>query len=87
MSKTTLQRSNVKVELNIEAFNELRRSSEVVNECMSQAERAAASLGEGYQVQKRNYPDRAGAAIVVNSYEAYKDNLENNSLLKAVGKA
>ena len=87
MSKITLQRSNVKVELDTDAFDELRRNPNVVNECMNHANRAANSLSDGYSVQKRTYPDRAGAAIVVNSNEAYKDNLENNSLLKAVGRS
>ena len=86
MSKITLQRSNVKVELDTEAFNELRRNSNIVNKCKEEATRRSASLCDGYKVESRTYPDRAGAAIVVRGSEAYKDNLENNSLLKAVGK-
>lgn len=87
MSKITITRSHVRLELDTEAFDELRKRDEVVSFCESKMSSIRSSLGEGYEVQKRTYPDRAGAAIVVASNEAYRDNLENNTLLKAVGKS
>ena len=44
----------------------------------------SARAGEGYVMEDRNYPERAGAAVRVDSYEAYRDNLENNTLLKSL---
>lgn len=39
---------------------------------------------EGYVMEDRKYPERVGVAIFAEDYPAISDNLQNNSLLKAV---
>ena len=39
---------------------------------------------DGYVMEDRNYPERCGVAIFAEDYPAISDNLENNTLLKAV---
>lgn len=39
---------------------------------------------EGYVMEDRKYPERIGVAIYAEDYPAISDNLENNTLLKAV---
>lgn len=72
------------VKLNSDGVRELLKSSEVQSECMKHANRALASLSEGYEVAEKNYPERSGAIVKATTYDAGKDNSENNSLAKAV---
>jgi hypothetical protein len=74
--------ANVKVKLNSSGVRELLKSSEIQNYCVSLAESRQSAMGDGYEVQTRNYPERSGAIIVATSSKAKKDNLENNTLLK-----
>ena len=53
-------------------------------ECMSYANRVAMACGEGYVAETRSYPERTGAAVFADSPKAKKDNLENNTLLRAL---
>lgn len=48
--------------------------------------RAYASINniDGYVMEDRKYPERIGVAIYAQDYPAIKDNLQNNTLLKAV---
>lgn len=39
---------------------------------------------EGYEMEDRRYPERIGVAIFASDYPAISDNLQNNTLLKAV---
>ena len=78
--------NKIKVKLISSGVRELLKSSEVQNLCVSLAEDRQAGLGEGYEVQTRNYPERAGAIVVAVSPKAIKENHENNTLLKGVTK-
>lgn len=82
MGKTTIK--ILKVKLKGDGVRELLKSSEIQSQCMSYANNAKRSLGEGYEVAEKNYPERSGAIVKATTYEAAKDNLENNSLSKAV---
>lgn len=65
-------------------FDEVRKSDGVKQACREQASRIQARAGEGYVVEDRNYPSRSGAAVRPDTPEAYRDNSENNTLLKLI---
>lgn len=52
--------------------------------CLDMAKEAAGRCGEGYEAVKRVYPERTAAVVRTATYEAVRDNLENNTILKAV---
>lgn len=55
--------------------------------CNGLADKVASNAGTGYVVRGRNYPRRYGAAVVALSKRAKRDNMKNNTLLKALGAA
>lgn len=75
----------VEVKLDTKGVRELLKSKEVQNECMKYANSLLASVGDGYSVSTRNYPERSGAAVNATTYEAKKDNYDNNTLLRGLG--
>lgn len=80
--------SKVKFELNKAGVRELLKSAEAQGECMKYANAAfsrASASSDGYVVEPRNYPERSGAAVRASTYEARKDNFDNNTLLKSLG--
>lgn len=76
--------ANVKIVLNKEGVRALLKSPEVEKMCMDIANQTVAKCGEGYEAQVRHYPERTAAAILPMTYQAKKDNLENNTILKAL---
>ena len=80
--------SKVKFELNKAGVRELLKSTEAQGICMQYANatlnRASVS-SDGYVVETRNYPERSGAAVRSDTYEARRDNYDNNTLLKSLG--
>ena len=78
--------SKVRIELNAQGVRELLKSGEVAAECEEQAKAIAGRAGDGYEIEPRNYPERSGYAVIAATTEARKDNLKNNTLLKASGK-
>ena len=72
------------VELNSEGVRELLRSSEMMAICRSHAQAIANRAGSGYEVTTYTGKNRVNASVHAATEEAYKDNLENNTLLKAV---
>lgn len=77
---------SVKIKLNSAGIRELLKSQAMADECMTVARGIQQRAGEGYEVQSRNYPERTGAAVVAVTKEAIQDNLDNNTLLRALGK-
>ncbi|MBQ1294431.1 MAG: hypothetical protein IIY21_10355 [Clostridiales bacterium] len=75
----------VQIKLNSAGIQELLKSQAMADECMKAAQSVRSKVGDGYEVQQRNYPERTGAAVVAVSKEAIKDNLDNNTLLRALG--
>lgn len=73
-----------KFELNREGVRELLRSPEMMEICKEYADRAQASLGDGYEVSTYTGTNRVNAMVAAESYEAKKENLEDNTILKAV---
>lgn len=77
--------ANVTIKLNSEGVRELLRSAEVMAECRSHADEMGATLGEGYEVSEYIGTNRVNVSVNAVSQSAKQDNLDNNSLLKAVG--
>lgn len=77
--------ANVTIKLNSEGVRELLRSAEVMAECRSHADEMGATLGEGYEVSEYIGTNRVNVSVTAVSQSAKQDNLDNNSLLKAVG--
>ena len=48
------------------------------------ASRVVQRAGTGYEMQQRSYPERNGYVVRPATYQARKDNLDNNTLEKAV---
>lgn len=77
--------SKVRIELNGSGVRELLRSSEMKSVCESHANRALGGLGDGYVVTSMTGKNRVNASVYAESYEAKKENLKSNTILKALG--
>ena len=75
----------IKVELNHEAVGELLKSSEMQELVKSYADEIAERAGEGYASDTYSAGSRVIASAYTETEEAMEDNLENNTLLKAMG--
>lgn len=75
---------NVKFVLNREGVRELMRSKEMMTVCEQYANNAINRLGAGYEVSTLVGTNRVNAEVSAVSYKARKENLENNSILKAI---
>lgn len=77
--------SNVRIELNRDGVRELLRSKEMMAICEDHANKALERLGEGYVATTMTGKNRVNASIYAESYEARKENAENNTIIKALG--
>ena len=77
---------NVKVELNSDGIRELLKSDEIMEVLRSQARKVMSGLNSGYAMSEYKGKTRGNVSIYANTKEAYKDNLENNTLLKVAGR-
>lgn len=77
--------SKVKFELDRAGVRELLRSPEAASVCRSYAENVKGRAGEGYEVTTYTGRNRANASVHAETYEARRDNYDNNTLLKALG--
>lgn len=76
----------VKIELNRSAVrDQLLKSSEMMSICESYAKDIAARCGSGYQTDTHVGQNRVNAMVYADTYEARRDNLKHNTILKAVG--
>lgn len=79
--------SNVKIELRSDGVRELLRSKEVQAECKKHASEMAARLGtSSYEVSEYTGPNRVNVSVRAKTQQAVQDNLDNNTMLKAVHK-
>ena len=76
--------SNVQVKLNKAGVRELLRSGEVMDMLKSEAVERAGVAGTGYTVNTFVGRNRCNAEIVAETYEARRDNLKNNTLLRVM---
>lgn len=76
--------SKIELKLNRSAVQELLKSREMQDICMEHARRIQQIAGENYEVSERNYPERTGAAVYPANDKGYYDNLNHNTLEKAM---
>jgi hypothetical protein len=76
--------SKFKFELNRAGVRALMQSEEMQSILKDKADSALNSLGEGYKSDIHVGKNRANAMVYADTYQAKKDNLKNNSILKAV---
>ncbi len=74
--------SNFKFELNPAGVAELMKSAEMQAVLISKASEVRNRAGDGYDVHVG--PSRANVSVRTETDEAIQDNLDNNTLLKAV---
>lgn len=74
----------VKFELNRKGVAELMKSAEMVNVLEGYGKRATDTLGDGYESETYQGKNRANVEVKAVTFKARKDNLENNTILKAV---
>lgn len=78
--------SNVTIKLNSEGVKELLKSAEIMAECRSHAAEMAATLGaDDYEVSEYVVTNRVNVSVRAKTKKALQDNLDNNTMLKAVG--
>lgn len=77
--------ADIKIVLNREGVRQILKDEKIAQVCRDIANKTASRCGEGYEVQDRNYPERTGAAVLAVTYQAKRDNSENQTLLKALG--
>ena len=77
----------IKIELNRAGVKELLKSSEMQGALSRIANRALASLGDGYEVDSYVASTRAVSEVATASYKAMRENMDNNTILNAVGSA
>ena len=73
-----------RIELNKEGVRDLLRSPEMGAICRELAEGIAERAGDGYEVSTYTGKTRVNASVRCATEEARRDNLKNNTLLKAV---
>ena len=76
--------AKVEIELNSEGVKELLQSAEMMAICQEHANAIAGRAGNGYGVSTYTGRTRVNASVYCATEEAYRDNLKNNTLLKAV---
>lgn len=76
--------ANVELTIDSAAVRDLLRSQEMMAICEEKANKALATLGSGYTVTTMTGKNRVNASIFAETYEAKRDNLKNNSILKAL---
>lgn len=74
----------IRIELNSEGVRALLRSPEIASACQAQANAIAGRAGGGYSVSVYTGANRANASVITETSEAIRDNMKNNTLLKAV---
>lgn len=79
-----MSKSKAVIALDSNGIRDLLRSDEFMNECEKYAYQARSRLGSGYSVNSMKGRGRVNAEVVAESAEARRDNLKNNSILKAV---
>lgn len=71
-------------ELSYEGVHELLTSDEMMAICQSYADRALHSLGQGYSSNQYRGRNRVNVEVKADTYQARRDNYNNNTILKAI---
>lgn len=76
---------NVKFELNLKGLNELMKSSEMQSALDAAGDAVIDAAGEGYKKTSKTGRYMGFCNVMPDTEKARRDNLEHNTLLKAVG--
>lgn len=76
--------ANIRVELISEGVQALLKSAEMAQICAEHARAIAGRAGDGYSVSTYTGRTRVNASVATATEEAMRDNMKNNTLLKAV---
>lgn len=76
--------AKVKFQLNRAGVRELLRSGEMMGICQEYAQGIQNRAGDGYEADTYIGKNRVNAMVYAATQKAKRDNLENNTLLKAV---
>lgn len=76
--------AKVRFELNREGVRDLLRSKEMMDVCQEYANNALGKLGDGYEVTTHTGSNRVNAQVAAVTYAAKKENLSDNTIIKAV---
>ena len=74
----------LKVKLNKAGVRAMLRSPEMLAICEKHASDIARRCGEGYETTSFVGRNRVNAMVSASTYEAKRDNAENNTIIKAV---
>lgn len=77
--------AKVEIVLNPAGVRELLKSDAMMQICKQHANRAVAALGDGYAVNTHVGASRVNAEVTAETFLARRDNMKNNSILKALG--
>ena len=75
---------SVKIVLVEEGVRALLQSGEIKAQCKQLAEGIASRAGDGYEVTTYTGRTRVNASVIAATNAAKRDNMKNNTLLKAV---
>lgn len=78
--------SKVKIVLNSAGMREVLKSESVRAAIKAEADRIAGACGDGYESASTIGRTRALASVRAETAKAKKDNYDNNTILKAVGR-
>lgn len=76
--------NNFRFKLDRKGVRALLQSEEMMGVCQEHAQQIAKRAGEGYEVTTHTGRTRVNASVKPLTREAWVDNMQNNSLLKAV---
>lgn len=76
--------STVEIKVNYSQVGALLRGAEVKNMVDQEASSIASRCGDGYGHDTKSMGTRVIASVYTESYNAMRDNLNNNTILKAL---
>lgn len=76
--------ADIRIELISDGVRELLKSSEIAAICLELADGIASRAGDGYIVTTHTGRNRVNASVYAETEAARRDNMKNNTLLKAV---
>lgn len=74
----------IKFQLNRKGVSQLMKSEEMQAILKEKADKIANRCGSGYESEQMIGKKRANARVIAKTYKAKKDNLKNNTILKAM---
>ena len=77
--------SKVDFKLDYKGVGQLLKSAEMQSICRAKAVEVQSRAGEGFEVTTHVGKTRVNASVHATTYEARRKNLEDNTLLKALG--